>query len=56
MPYAKNVTLKGLKYSLDKEDLEWGKRVGTSNSAEMDGIVSIKYEEGLLLMIETNKD
>jgi thiamine pyrophosphokinase len=56
MPYAKNVTLKGLKYSLDKEDLEWGKRVGTSNNAEMDGIVSIKYEEGLLLMIETNKD
>ncbi|MFY0673274.1 MAG: thiamine diphosphokinase [Bacteroidia bacterium] len=56
MPIAKNVSIAGLKYTLDKEDLEWGNRVGTSNFTEKDGIVKIAFEKGNLLMIETLKD
>lgn len=56
MPFAKNVKVDGLKFTLDKEDLTWGIRLGTSNCVEADGIVKIEFDQGHLLMIETSKD
>lgn len=55
LPFAGNVTTKGLKYSLNDEDLAWGKRLGTSNEAADDGIVRIEYGSGNLLMIEATE-
>jgi len=52
LPSAGNVRTTGLKYLLHGEDLEWGVRVGTSNEVVEDGIVSISYDSGCLLMIE----
>ncbi|MBI1184494.1 thiamine diphosphokinase [bacterium] len=52
LPFAKAVSTTGLKYLLDKEDLEWGIRIGTSNEVPHDGEVSVNYTDGHLLMIE----
>lgn len=54
LPKAIGVETKGLKYSLNKEDLEWGIRLGTSNEAAKDGVVTIKHRSGHLLLIEAN--
>lgn len=54
LPKAIGVETKGLKYSLNKEDLEWGIRLGTSNEAAKDGVVTIKHQSGHLLLIEAN--
>lgn len=46
---AKNITTKGLQYSLKKEDLTFGKRIGTRNKATKDEI-EISFSEGNLLV------
>lgn len=48
-PIAKNIETKGLKWSLYKEDLILGERIGTRNVAENQE-VSINYKEGDLLI------
>ena len=42
----------GLKYNLTNDTLTIGYRTGSSNEAENDGIVTISYETGDLLMME----
>ncbi len=46
------INSKGLKYNLTNDTLTIGYRTGSSNEAENDGIVTISYEEGDLLMME----
>lgn len=48
-PYTKGVTTKGLKYSLNNEDLEISKRIGIRNQA-IDDKVEIEFKEGNLLI------
>lgn len=52
LPKAGRVSTRGLKYSLNNEDLEWGVRLGTSNEAAADGVVKVTHESGHLLLIE----
>ncbi len=42
----------GLKYNLHNESLQLGYRSGSSNEAAEDGIVSVEYESGDLLLME----
>ncbi|WP_413513217.1 thiamine diphosphokinase [Myroides odoratus] len=49
---AIEITTSNLNYPLFKEDLELGVRTGSSNSVAEDGIVSITYKEGDLLLME----
>jgi thiamine pyrophosphokinase len=49
---AKGISTENLKYNLNKEALEFGKRSGTSNEAATSGKVSISYSEGTLVLIE----
>ncbi len=49
---VKGIATKGLKYNLSRDSLEMGIRTGSSNEAALDGIVSIEYDEGCLLMME----
>ena len=49
-----NICTKNLQYSLHNETLELGIRTGSSNSVAEDGIVTITYKEGDLLMMECN--
>lgn len=51
-PKAEAVSTKGLKYSLQNEDLEFGIRTGSSNEASTDGMVSIQHQEGNLILVE----
>ncbi|WP_445748777.1 thiamine diphosphokinase [Polaribacter sp.] len=44
-PKATNITTKGLQYSLDKEDLIFGQRIGTRNIAS-ENTVEIQFESG----------
>jgi thiamine pyrophosphokinase len=46
------INSKGLKYNLTNDNLSIGHRTGNSNESENDGIVTISYEEGDLLMME----
>ncbi len=46
------INSKGLKYNLTNDTLTIGYRTGSSNEAENDGIVTISYETGDLLMME----
>lgn len=48
-PIAKNISTKGLLYSLNNEDLDMSTRIGIRNKAVEDNI-SINYEEGELLV------
>lgn len=48
------ITTTNLNYPLSKEDLELGVRTGSSNSVAEDGIVSIVYQGGDLLLMECN--
>ena len=56
IPMAKvtNIYTENLTYSLHNESLELGVRTGSSNSVAEDGIVTITYNEGDLLMMECN--
>ncbi len=49
---ANGITTTNLKYPLNQEDLILGIRTGSSNSVVEDGIVSITYESGDLLLME----
>lgn len=51
---ATEITTTNLNYPLLKENLELGVRTGSSNSVTEDGIVSISYKEGDLLLMECN--
>jgi thiamine pyrophosphokinase len=46
------IQTKGLKYNLYDEILALGYRTGSSNEAEKDGFVTIKYQCGDLLLME----
>ncbi len=48
------VISKGLKYELNNEELRIGYRSGSSNEVAADGIVSIEYKSGDLLLMECN--
>ncbi len=49
-----NISTENLKYQLNNEGLELGVRTGSSNAVATDGIVTITYTEGHLLMMECN--
>jgi thiamine pyrophosphokinase len=49
---ATNIRTKNLLYNLDNEQLTLGYRSGNSNEVLNDGIVSISYESGDLLLME----
>lgn len=46
------VSIKGLEYLLNKEDLESGIRSGSSNKVSVEGWIEIDYREGNLLLME----
>jgi thiamine pyrophosphokinase len=48
------ITTSGLKYNLNNESLKIGYRSGSSNEALTDGLVTIEYTEGDLLLMECN--
>jgi thiamine pyrophosphokinase len=49
---ATNICSKNLRYQLDNEQLTLGYRSGNSNEAAEDGIVTISYESGDLILME----
>jgi len=49
---AVNIRTKNLLYELDNEQLTLGYRSGNSNEAAQDGLVSISYQSGDLLLME----
>jgi thiamine pyrophosphokinase len=53
-PLAEQISTLNLKYPLQNENLELGKRLGNSNSVEQTGIVEISYKSGVLLIMESN--
>ena len=54
IPSCEKVTTKNLRYPLNKESLQLGKRSGTSNEVNSTGIVKINYASGLLAIIESS--
>lgn len=49
---VENITTKNLFYPLENENLQLGYRTGSSNHVSDDGIVTIEYEKGDLLLME----
>ncbi len=49
---VKDVSIKGLEYLLNEEDLESGIRSGSSNKVIVEGWIEISYREGNLLLME----
>ena len=54
-PECKDIVTKGLKYSLNKEDLNLLSRIGTRNKAT-DDIITIDYSEGNLVIFIINQE
>ena len=52
--HVEGITTNNLKYPLLNDSLTLGIRIGSSNSANADGIVRIEYQSGDLLLIESN--
>jgi thiamine pyrophosphokinase len=52
MPSAGGITTSGLKYNLEDDFLELGRRTSSSNEAAADGMVSVYHKTGHLLMME----
>ena len=50
---VENITTENLFYPLQKENLKLGYRTGSSNHVANDGIVSIEFEKGDLILIES---
>lgn len=50
---VENITTENLFYPLQKENLKLGYRTGSSNYVANDGIVSIEFEKGDLILIES---
>lgn len=48
-----NIITQGLKYNLNKENLEPGLRSGSSNEVAETGIVEVTYTNGNLLWVES---
>jgi thiamine pyrophosphokinase len=53
-PTATEITTKGLQYSLNKEDLVFGKRIGTRNKA-LKNKIKISFESGNLFIFINHK-
>lgn len=49
---ATDISTENLEYTLKNESLEMGVRIGNSNTVAQDGIVSISFTKGELLMME----
>ena len=49
---AAGIKTKGLLYNLNNEALTLGSRIGNSNEAAEDGVVTIEFSEGNLLLME----
>jgi thiamine pyrophosphokinase len=49
---VENITTQNLFYPLENENLQLGYRTGSSNHVSNDGIVTIEYEKGDLLLME----
>lgn len=49
---CKGIVTSGLKYNLEDESLMIGERIGNSNEAMTDGMVTITYKEGKMLLME----
>ncbi|APZ45018.1 thiamine diphosphokinase [Polaribacter reichenbachii] len=54
LPITKKITTKGLQYSLNNEDLQFGERIGTRNKAIKDE-VKITFESGELFIFINHK-
>jgi len=54
-PEANGITTKGLQYSLTKEDLIFGERIGSRNTATIDDVV-ISYKSGSLFIFINDKE
>ncbi|MFT5884355.1 MAG: thiamine pyrophosphokinase [Arcticibacterium sp.] len=52
LPRATGINTSNLKYNLHDGDLEIGRQLGNSNEAETNGIVSISYVSGELVLLE----
>jgi len=48
-----NITTSGLKYNLNKSNLNVPNRTSSSNESIVDGLVSIEFETGVLTLIES---
>jgi thiamine pyrophosphokinase len=48
------LTTNGLQYNLNNEDLHLGQRTSSSNKSQDDGLVTINFESGNLLLMECN--
>lgn len=55
LPIAKKITTTGLQYSLKKEDLAFGKKIGTRNKA-LSTNIKIEFTEGDLFIFIENKE
>ena len=53
-PTANNITTKGLRYPLTNENLDFGNRIGTRNTA-VENDIEITFEQGNLLIYISNK-
>ena len=53
LPVCGGIKTNNLKYQLNMESLELGKRSGTSNEANTTGEIEISYESGLLAIVES---
>ncbi len=51
---AHGLTTTGLQYNLNNEDLHLGQRTSSSNKTHEDGLVTIHFESGNLLLMECN--
>jgi thiamine pyrophosphokinase len=51
-PVASDISTTNLRYPLNNEELELGKRMGNSNEVTASGMVEIKYNTGNLLIME----
>ena len=48
------LTTTGLQYNLNNEDLHLGQRTSSSNKTQEDGLITINFESGNLLLMECN--
>lgn len=51
---VQGLTTTGLQYNLNNEDLHLGQRTSSSNKTQEDGLVTIHFESGNLLLMECN--
>lgn len=49
---VRGISTAGLKYNLNQEDFILPERTGSSNEAETDGIVEVRFDSGILFLME----